>query len=352
MAVGVPRPPDLVDALRRWGVVASWVALLLVLPFVPVLESLPPTARYVPFVASVVVFGFPHGALDHLVPERMNRLGLGRSLAVVGIGYAILGGAYTVWWFLSPVSAFVFFILLTWAHWGQGDLYALLAFVEADHLPSRVERALSVVVRGGLPMLVPLVSHPDDYQRVASALVGLFAESENTLAPLFTETTRIAVGGGFAAVTLLVIGLGAWRLWGDAESQKSARRAWLIDTGEVLLLWVYFLAVPPILGIGLYFCFWHATRHLARLALIDGGESGARTALTRGELGGALRKLARDATPMTLGGLLSVVGLYLLLPRGASGLDGLLALYLVGIAVLTLPHVAVVTWMDVRQGVW
>ena len=31
---------------------------------------------------------------------------------------------------------------------------------------------------------------------------------------------------------------------------------------------------------------------------------------------------------------------------------GLLGLYLVGIAVLTLPHVAVVTWMDLRQDVW
>ncbi|MFB6176880.1 MAG: Brp/Blh family beta-carotene 15,15'-dioxygenase, partial [Halobaculum sp.] len=220
-----------------------------------------------------------------------------------------------------------------------------------EHLPTRAERALAVVVRGGLPMLVPLVSHPSEYQRVAAELVGLFAESENTLAPLFTETARLAVGGGFGAITLLAIGLGALRVWGGA-GQSSSRRAWLIDTGEVLLLWVYFLAVPPILGIGLYFCFWHATRHLARLALIDGGESGARTALTRGELVGALRKLARDATPMTLGGLLSVAGLYLLVPRGASGLDGLLALYLVGIAVLTLPHVAVVTWMDVRQGVW
>jgi len=31
---------------------------------------------------------------------------------------------------------------------------------------------------------------------------------------------------------------------------------------------------------------------------------------------------------------------------------GLLGLYLVGIAVPTLPHVAVVTWVDARQGVW
>jgi Brp/Blh family beta-carotene 15,15'-monooxygenase len=361
MAVGVPRPPEYVAALRRWGIRASWVALAAVLPFVPFLSSLPPAARYAPFVASVVVFGFPHGALDHLVPDRMGGVGLGRSLALVGVVYAVLGGLYAAWWFLAPVSAFGFFILLTWAHWGQGDLYALLAFAEVEHLPSRAERALAVVVRGGLPMLVPLVSHPAEYRRVASALVGLFTAEDAILEPVFSEAVRLAVGGGFAAVTLLALGLGAWRVAGGGSvgegtgattDSGAASRPWLVDAGEVLLLWVYFLAVPPILGIGLYFCFWHATRHLARLALVDGGETGARTALLRGNLSRALRKLGWDATPMTVGGLVIVAGLYWAVPRGASGLEGLLALYLVGIAVLTLPHVAVVTWMDWRQGVW
>jgi hypothetical protein len=44
--------------------------------------------------------------------------------------------------------------------------------------------------------------------------------------------------------------------------------------------------------------------------------------------------------------------LYLFVPRPPGDPTGLLALYLVGIAALTLPHVVVVTWMDRRQGVW
>ncbi|MFB6301891.1 MAG: Brp/Blh family beta-carotene 15,15'-dioxygenase [Haloferacaceae archaeon] len=40
------------------------------------------------------------------------------------------------------------------------------------------------------------------------------------------------------------------------------------------------------------------------------------------------------------------------MPAAPGDRIGLLGLYLVGIAVLTLPHVAVVTWMDLRQGVW
>ncbi|MFB6243290.1 MAG: Brp/Blh family beta-carotene 15,15'-dioxygenase, partial [Halobaculum sp.] len=345
MSVGATRPPTLGAALRRWGLRASWIAVLLLLPLAPVAAGLPPTVRYAPFLASVVLFGFPHGAVDHLVPGRLGDVSLVRSLAVVGAVYAVLGGLYTAWWFLAPVSAFVFFILLTWAHWGQGDLYALLAFAEVEHLPSRGERALSAVVRGGLPMLVPLVSHPGEYRRVATALVGLFGPAESVLTLVFTETARLAVGVGFGTVTVLALGLGLWRVRGGA-----ARHGWAVDAGEVTLLWVYFLAVPPVLGIGLYFCLWHATRHLARLALID--DDGARPALAAGDLRTALWRLARDATPMTVGGLAVVGALFVLVPRAATGFEGLLALYLVGIAVLTLPHVAVVTWMDLRQEVW
>lgn len=348
MAVSVPRPAPLVEQLDRWGLRASWVALAVVIPFGPFVGELPPVVRFAPFLASVLLFGFPHGALDHLVPARMSSVPLVRSLAVVAGVYALLGAVYTVWWFAAPVSAFAFFILLTWGHWGQGDLYAVLAFADAGHLATRTERALAVVVRGGLPMLVPLVFHPAEYRRVAVASVGLFADTEQTLAGLFTAEARLAAGVGFGLLTLVAVGLGAWRVRRGAD-----RRGWLIDAGEIGLLWLYFAAVPPILGIGLYFCFWHATRHLTRLALVDGATpDGARAALLRGELGAALRRLARDAAPMTLGGLAVVAVLLLAVPREASGADALLAVYLVGIAVLTLPHVAVVAWMDRRQGVW
>lgn len=362
MAVDASRPPTLSAALRRWGIQFSWVAVGALLLVSPVATQLPTAVQYAPFLASVVVFGFPHGAVDHLVPDRLGEVSLRRSLAVVGVLYAVLGGLYAGWWFLAPVSAFAFFILLTLAHWGQGDLYALLAFAGVDHVPTRAERALAVVVRGGLPMLVPLIAFPAEYRAVAAALVELFAPSAGLLAPFFGETARLAVAAGFGGVTLLALAAGAVRVW-----QGAARRPWLVDAGEVTLLWLYFLLVPPVLAIGLYFCFWHATRHLARLALVDDAEGppptddrlarlvggrGAGTALAEGDLAGALRKLARDATPMTVGGLVIVGLLLLVVPRGAAGAEGLLAVYLVGIAVLTLPHVAVVTWMDLRQGVW
>ncbi|MFC7071433.1 Brp/Blh family beta-carotene 15,15'-dioxygenase [Halobaculum lipolyticum] len=345
MAVAESLSPTLSAALDRWGVRASWVALALAAPFALLAPSLSPTLRYAPFLASMLLFGLPHGAVDHLVPDRLAGTGLARSVGAVVAVYAVLGAGYGLWWAAAPVSAFVAFVAVTLLHWGQGDVYALLVLVGADHLPTRAERALALVVRGGLPMLVPLLGHPDEYRRVAGALVGLFAADAAALAPVFAPATRLGVAVGFGAATLLALALGARRVRRGA----AARRPWLVDAGETLGLWAYFLLVPPVVGIGLYFCFWHATRHIARLELLD---PGARETLAAGDLGGTLRRFARDAVPATLGGLVVVAGVWAFAPRPTAGPEGLLAVYLVAIAVLTLPHVAVVTWMDLRQGVW
>ncbi|WP_318567762.1 Brp/Blh family beta-carotene 15,15'-dioxygenase [Salinigranum marinum] len=348
--VSEPLPAGVRRTLSAAVVRPSWVALGAAAVLAPLVAVLPRAAVYAPFVASVLVFGLPHGAVDHLAPARTAGTGRWRSMIGVGLLYLVAGGGYLAWWFLDPVSAAVFFILLTWAHWGQGDVYALLAFVDAEHLSTRAERGLALVVRGGLPMVAPLAFHPAEYRRVASAFVALFGGPVAALDPFFTPTARLVAGGGLLALTLVGVGVGAWRVRGGA-----ARHPWAVDVGELALLWVFFAVLPPVLAVGLYFTLWHALRHIARLLLVD---PGSREALTAGDAADALGRFARDAAPLTAVSLLGFVGLALVVP-GAESLgaladdpDGLLALYLVGIAVLTLPHVVVVTWMDRVQGVW
>jgi Brp/Blh family beta-carotene 15,15'-monooxygenase len=341
--VGVSAPRR--DALARAVLWPSWLAVVAVAAASPLLPALPPAVRYAPFLLSVVVLGLPHGAVDHLVPGRLREgVSLRSVAAVVGV-YLLLGGAYGVWWFLAPVSAFVAFVLLTWGHWGQGDVYALLAFAGVEHLPTRAERALAAFVRGGLPMGVPLVTHPEAYRRVAAAVVGLFDPAATApLAPYVGDAARVAVGGGLLAATLLGAGLGARRVRRGAD-----RRAWLVDMGEVALLWAFFALVPPILAVGLYFTAWHSLRHVGRLLAVD---PTAAAALAAGDVRAAFGRFARDATPLTVAALGVFGGLAVLVPGSLAGREALLGLYLAGIAVVTLPHVAVVTYMDRVQGVW
>jgi Brp/Blh family beta-carotene 15,15'-monooxygenase len=289
-----------------------------------------------------------HGAVDHLVPLRAaTGVSFRRSIAVVSVVYAVLGGAVVAAFFLAPVAAFGGFIALTWLHWGQGDVAALVV-AGVDHLPTATERWLSLVVRGGLPMGVPLLTHPAEYRLVAEWIVGLFVVDADAAAaavdPLFVPATRAVVGGVMVAATAVSTGLGYRRVRAGAS-----RRGWLRDAGEVGTLWAWFLLAAPVFAIGVYFALWHALRHVGRLVLVD---DRAATALGSGNRVGALRRFARDAAPLTLGGFLVVGAVGVAVPAGVAAPGDLLGVSLVAIAAMTLPHVVVVAWLDRRQGVW
>ncbi|QCW02713.1 Brp/Blh family beta-carotene 15,15'-dioxygenase [Natrinema pallidum] len=307
--------------------------------------SPPLVYQYVPLALSVVVLGLPHGAVDHLVLPRVRGDPVTpRSLAFVGVLYLLLGSAYALVWVLAPVAAFILFILVTLVHWGQGDVYALLEFVGADHLETRASRLLALLVRGGLPMLVPLVAFPGQYAFVAETLIGVFDPGAATaLDPLFEPTGRAAVMIGFGSLIALSL------LRGGCRTSPGERWPWLVDAAETLGLVGYFATVPPILAIGLYFCCWHSLRHVLRTMLVDPVASAA---LERGAIRTAVSRFARDAAPLTLAALAVLVGIWLAVPRTPATVADIIAVYLVGIAVLTLPHVVVVTLLDREDGIW
>lgn len=330
-------------ALVRFGVAPAAVALGLATAAFALGVDVPPVVRYLPFAASLVVFGLPHGAADHLA---VARLGGSRPMAAVGAAYLVGGAAYLALWFVAPTAAFVGFILLTWYHWGQGDCYFLLA-VYGDHLRTRTQRSLAVAVRGGIPMVAPLVAFPDVYLAITRTTISLFdSGAADALAFAFRPEVRLSAGGGLAVLSAVSLALGYVRSR-EPNGESRSKRTWQADAVETGLLWAFFLAVPPVLAVGLYFCLWHSVRHVARLLVVgDAGQT-----LAEGRIGTALAGFGRDALPNTVGAVVVLVGLAALAPPDAA-LSSLLGLYLVLLAVLTLPHALVVTWMDAREGLW
>lgn len=329
--------------LFRLTILPGWLVLGVTIPIFLLGASVPLRYQFLPLVASAVIFGLPHGAVDHLTPSRARgqRATL-RAMGAVGLLYAVLMAIYGVVWFLFPVAAFAFFILMTWAHWGQGEVHALATVASVTHYETTLHRAMVAVGRGALPMLVPLVAFPEQYRFVAETLVGLFASPNlGGLSVAFTVRGRTVVAILLGIVLFSSLLLGYRRRANDRE--------WFLDAGEVTLLVVFFATVPPILAVGLYFSFWHALRHIGRLLALD---PGARDALERGNLTGALARFFRDATPLSLAALGIVAASYFLVPTTPVALADMVGLYLVVIAVLTLPHVAVVTWLDREQSVW
>ncbi|WP_440765392.1 Brp/Blh family beta-carotene 15,15'-dioxygenase [Natronorubrum sp. DTA7] len=328
---------------RTVSLVAGTAALVLGTVLAVVTGSLPLSVQYVPLLVSVVVLGLPHGAVDHLVlPRARNEPITTRSLAAVGALYLVVGAAYAAVWLVTPVAAFVLFILATLFHWGQGDVYVLVDLFGADYLDASWRRLLTLVVRGGAPMLVPLVAFPEQYGFVAGTLVGLFdPDAAATFESVGQPRVRLAVGLGYGLTVVTALGIGYVR--------SGNSRAWRIDAGETVALVAFFAAVPPVLAIGCYFCFWHSVRHIFRTMLVD---DGAVSALAAGALGRASRRFARDATPLTVGAILVLGAVALLLPQTPATVPEVGALYLVTIAILTLPHIAVVSVLDRIQGLW
>ena len=335
----------------RWFARRPALALAALLPAGALTPFLPVEVGVAAFALGTLAVGMAHGAIDHLVPLRAAGVSARRSFAAVGGVYAVLGGAVVVGFAVAPAAAFVGFVALTWLHWGQGDV-AALALADAEHLPTTVERGFAAVVRGGLPMAVPLLAHPEEYRLVAEWTVGLFladAAASAAVASLFVPGVRTATAAIMVGTTLASIGAGYARVHAGAD-----RRGWLRDAGEVILLWAWFLLAAPVFAIGVYFALWHSLRHVGRLVLLD---PGAASAVEAGDLRGALGRFARDAAPLTLGGFLVVAAVGLAVPRGPAAAGAVapgdaLAVSLVAIAALTLPHVAVVAWLDHRQGVW
>lgn len=337
-------PLQLDSALARrihWSVlVPSWVLVAVALLLTGTAEGWPDWARWLPFVLSVLVLGLPHGAVDHIVALRLWRRRGPGALSVILVLYMAVAAGYALLWLMSPAVAFILFIALTWGHWGQGDVHALVGLHRAKHLTCRGDRVLAAFVRGGLPMLVPLIAFPEVYHEVAAVLIGRVGPADlGELAWVFDASLRWAAGTVLAGAAAILLVRGA---------RKDLRSAG-IDAIEIGLLLLLFLLVEPIFAVGLYFCVWHSPRHIVRMQALD---PLAAAWLRDGPAWRAWARFGLAAAPLTLAAIVLIGGLQFVLPAPAGDIGGAMGVYLIGIACLTLPHVVVVGWLDHKQGLW
>jgi Brp/Blh family beta-carotene 15,15'-monooxygenase len=329
------------SALGKGSLLLGWLPLAALVPLSLVLGDLPATYRYLPLVASALLFGMPHGAVDYvaLPRARTGRVDI-RGVGEVSVLYLVAGLAYLLAWFLVPVAAAVGFILLTWFHWGQGDLYAVRDLFGVDHVDDFTQQALTVVVRGGLPMVVPLLAFPGAYRRVLDTFATPFGGS---VGPwwVFGAKPRLAIAGLFGTITIITLARG--------YARAMDRRGWHVDAVDTSVLWVYFLLVPPVLAVGVYFCLWHSVRHIARVILLDDRSV---EDIAQWRWGRPLGRFGLEAAVPTVLALGFVGLLWWATPVTAGSLAGATGLYLVAIAVLTLPHTVVVLVLDYEQGIW
>ena len=286
------------------------VALSLLTRTTAASTSIGPVPIAVALIALMI--GIPHGAVDNLTLQRSLTRSQKLAGAAAYVGIAALAAAAIITW---PGIAFVLVIAMTVWHFGTGDVEAtreLRGLAPVSGI-ARVGYALAL---GSTPVLLPLSS---------PAAVSTLTAIEPRLAAVMSEP--VIVGTRITVLSLIVVML-----------------LWLIQRGDVRgAIELFALAVlgfiaSPLVAFAVYFGFWHALRHTARLAQVTYG-----TITIRSLLG-----VSKGGLPSLIGFVVVVIAVLALLdPSTTIGP----ALW-VGLAIvwgLTVPHMILVSRFDARM---
>ena len=285
-------------------------------------------SMYLPLLLSVVLLGLPHGALDHLVPTRLGWAWAQTLRPVVLYNMVYLGVAalLLLTWAVLPSLAFWGFLVVSLLHWGQGDLH----FLEASLGRTRSgwwSAPLTLLARGSLPILVPLLVFPEWFQRLLMGAASVFGADATPGALLPGAWPGVLT----AALSLVLVGYAV-------DTFKNSSRP-LLELGEAALLLLLFTTVPPPLAIGSYFALWHSWRHLDRLRSLFYPAADAKSVWNAG-------RFVLLFVPITVLALFLLGGLYAWLAARVYDVERFSALYLALIAALTGPHALLVALMD------
>lgn len=330
-------PPDSgTQNPKNASILADWGAVIFlglgILQVMLGLEDGP--LRFAALALGIVLFGLPHGAIDHLVAlglaDRPLRL---VPLAMTVCLYLLAVCSVLIMWFFLPVLTASGFLVMTIYHWGKSDLtFERYVLFESPEFRGPLASFNHSMSRGMIPICVPFFAFPDQSTEFLAACIGLFSPDRSVS---FQE-----LGNWVVLVLCLSFLVDQW-IHLRKIRLLAARRIFI----ENILLVSFFWVVPPLLAVGWYFSGWHGLRHIIRLCHYERKGVKPISAVT-----GKIRTFAVQALPFTLISILMLMGLLGgLADRIPSAYEGV-ALYLVLISALTFPHVIIVEWMDHREG--
>lgn len=271
------------------------------------------TLQLIFFGLGVILFGIPHGSLDHFIyhkerNEAMNMRSISKFLLFY-LGFAVL---YASLWLISVELSILLFIVISAYHFGEMDLKGLAI---KTSLSSRILFSFY-----GLLFLVNYLLF--QFPNVESILLGFpdFEQSQiERLRLLYGYQEEVMIASLLIFIPILSIFLFQSKLLG------------LVQLETVLQLVVLMLIVfnlPILLGFGFYFNIWHAGLSMIEIKKFLGWQDKSYWFIYR-------------KSWLTNGLSFLMIGLLFLVFKG--NLERLLAIFFMSIAILTAPHMKVIS---------
>lgn len=251
----------------------------------------------------MTLLGIPHGALDGYVIRSVSRNAL--DSATLYACYVLLAGMSIGSWLLYPTVSMLSFLAISVVHFGRSDVSR----------QSCARPLLAIVARGGLWVVaLPMLQ---------------WRSTEILFAYLQTNTAVVHSVLSIAMVLWVLISLAhlSVELW---HGHHRVCIEWLAGLLIVILL-------PALWAICLYFCAWHARRHMSKVLSYSSNEKQAR----------------KDMFLFTILTLSIAAVLYLLFLRQIEIAPAVITVFFVGLFAVTVPHMILIDfYLPRRQQQW
>jgi Brp/Blh family beta-carotene 15,15'-monooxygenase len=273
------------------------------------------------FIASVLISGIPHGSLDHQIHRRTAILeGKKHSKwAFMGFYHKFLL-IYAIMWLIHVEFAFLLFILLSAFHFGELDC----AWIKGKNRKWLL--AISTIY-GILLLSNMFLFHIHQILPVLSSFKDLNLMDIQVFENLFPYRLEIFCGSVVTSVGLLV----GYQM---RHGHSIIRMAFAAC--QTLILFSLVTQLPVFLGFGFYFSIWHSLLTFQSLKKYVYGSHTSWFELVRSGAGNSIAAIL-------------IVGVVVALAVNQLSLEQLITASLFGIAILTAPHMVVISGMFSKQ---
>ncbi len=220
------------------------IATLLII--VPILlgSQLPLGFDKVIFLASLILFGIPHGAIDHIIYQhsKAESNNISKSGLSFYVPYILILITTIGFWLLIPALMFWIFLLISAYHFGQSQLYYI-------KLPEKNFQKWTLYLVWGIFILSNLWFY--NWEALQPIILTLFDWNLNFDSFLYFTIKHLSYSSGFSVLILLFY---------TALDNELKWYMFLQELIVLIILYTLIRTTSVYLSFGIYFGIWHALR--------------------------------------------------------------------------------------------